>query len=56
MTGCTSRFLFLRLLALCIALASTQLASAGKDHYKVLGVDRSVDDRSLKKAYRALAL
>ena len=32
------------------------LASAGTDFYKVLGVDRGVDDRTLKKVYRKLAL
>ena len=47
----TSRFL--RLLLVCIALT---VASAGKDLYKVLGIDRGADDRTLKKAYRALAL
>ena len=31
-------------------------ASAGRDFYKVLGIDRGADDRALKKAYRSLAL
>ena len=41
------------LLVLCVALA---VASAGRDLYKVLGVDRGADERTLKKAYRAMAL
>jgi DnaJ-domain-containing protein 1 len=43
----------LRLLVLCVALV---VASAGRDLYKVLGVDRGADERTLKKAYRAMAL
>ena len=31
-------------------------ASAGQDYYKLLGVDKGVDDRTLKKVYRKLAL
>lgn len=50
---CSSTSRFLRVLVLCIAL---EVASAGKDLYKVLGVDRGADDRTLKKAYRSLAL
>lgn len=42
----------LRILLLCVVCV---LASA-KDLYKVLGVDRGADDRTLKKAYRQLAL
>lgn len=29
---------------------------AGKDYYKLLGVDRGADDETLKKAYKKLAL
>lgn len=50
---CSSASRFLRVLVLCVALA---VVSAGKDLYKVLGVDRGADERTLKKAYRALAL
>eukprot|EP00638_Chattonella_subsalsa_P013581 CAMPEP_0117779198 /NCGR_PEP_ID=MMETSP0948-20121206/1456_1 /TAXON_ID=44440 /ORGANISM="Chattonella subsalsa, Strain CCMP2191" /LENGTH=176 /DNA_ID=CAMNT_0005606689 /DNA_START=174 /DNA_END=701 /DNA_ORIENTATION=- len=31
-------------------------ALAGRDYYKILGVDRKADDATLKKAYRKLAL
>ena len=53
MLGSSTSSRFLRLLVLCIVLAA---ASAGKDLYKVLGVDRGADERTLKKAYRTLAL
>ena len=32
------------------------LCAGGKDYYKVLGVDRQADDRTLKKAYRREAM
>mmetsp|Transcript_134828 Transcript_134828/g.319613 ORF Transcript_134828/g.319613 Transcript_134828/m.319613 type:complete len:431 (-) Transcript_134828:303-1595(-) len=32
------------------------LAEAGKDYYKILGVNKKADDKALKKAYKKLAL
>ena len=45
---------FLRIIVTCLALAS--IASAGKDFYKVLGVAKDCDERTLKKMYHKLAL
>jgi preprotein translocase subunit Sec63 len=47
-----------RLLVLCGALlvAAPRLSRAGKDYYKVLEIDKGADDRTLKKAYRAMAM
>ena len=49
----SSRVALLRLLLLSLAVT---FAAAGRDFYKVLGIDRGADDRTLKKAYRSLAL
>ena len=45
----SSRVALLRLLLLSLAVT---FAAAGRDFYKVLGIDRGADDRTLKKAYR----
>ena len=42
-----------RLFVLCVVFIC---ASAGRDFYKILGIDRQADDRTLKKAYRQMAL
>ena len=39
-----------------IGLVGEILCAGGKDYYKVLGVDRQADDRTLKKAYRREAM
>jgi len=39
-----------------IVLVGEILCAGGKDYYKVLGVDRQADDRTLKKAYRREAM
>ncbi|EEH60862.1 uncharacterized protein MICPUCDRAFT_12442, partial [Micromonas pusilla CCMP1545] len=49
-------FRFGHVLVLLLAILAPGLASAGKDYYRILGVDRGADDRTLKKAYRNLAL
>ena len=45
-----------RLLRAFLLASVLAFASAGRDFYKVLGIDRGADDRTLKKAYRSLAL
>ena len=45
-----------RLLRAFLLASALAFASAGRDFYKVLGIDRGADDRALKKAYRSLAL
>ena len=44
------------LLRALVLAAVVVCASAGRDFYKVLGIDRGADDRTLKKAYRQMAL
>ena len=45
----------LRALAVLLLAVSCHYAVGSKDHYSILGVDRSADDATLKRAYRALA-
>ena len=37
-------------------LEYSQVVDAGKDYYKILGVDRNASDRKIKKAFRKLAI
>jgi len=37
-------------------LISLEKKPKKKDYYKILGVDKTADDKTIKKAYRALAL
>merc|ERR1712198_729133 len=41
---------------MCILVDKNLRYTMGKDYYKVLGVDKSADADTLKKAYRKLAL
>lgn len=47
-----------KLLFLAIAASAVFLTEvlAGKDYYKVLGVDKKASDKEIKKAFRKLAL
>lgn len=49
-----SRVVFLFLLVIATTLVREILC--GKDYYKLLGVDRQADERTLKKAYRREAM
>ena len=40
---------------LVLLLGALALVAAGRDHYEVLGVDKTADDGALKKAYRKLS-
>ena len=50
-----SRSRLARLLA-CLLASSSLIARAPEDFYKILGVDRGADERTLKKNYRIKAL
>jgi len=52
----SSSSVFFFLLAMTIGFVGEILCAGGKDYYKVLGVDRQADDRTLKKAYRREAM
>lgn len=40
---------------LVLLLSALALVAAGRDHYEVLGVDKTADDGAIKKAYRKLS-
>ncbi|CAK9088349.1 Chaperone protein DnaJ [Durusdinium trenchii] len=46
----------LNFLNLILVLLLLPFAEAGKDYYKILGVNKKADEKSLKKAYKKLAL
>ena len=52
----TMRLVLLLVFALLAGGVARGVDAAGKDLYKVLGIDRGADDRTGKKVYRKLAL
>ena len=50
------RLVLLLVFALLAGGVARGVDAAGKDLYKVLGIDRGADDRTVKKMYRKLAL
>merc|ERR1711871_1515719 len=44
------------LTAMLLLCALVAVALAGKDYYEILGVDRSVNEKGLKRAFRKLSL